>query len=156
MFDWLKLLLGMPVPAGPSQVLKHYSTADTPISQDVWVNEDEDAWCMAVNGDKSVPFFEVPSPEKEKCVLTFKAQIRTENLDGKAFLEMWCRFPGKGEFFSRGLHHALKGSNDWSSCETRFYLRRGQKSDLVKLNLAVEGAGKVCIRNLVLEFTPLK
>jgi hypothetical protein len=61
---------------------------------------------------------------------------------------MWCRFPGKGEFFSRDLAHALTGSNDWASFETPFFLKKGEQPDLIKLNLVVKGTGKVWIKDI--------
>jgi len=74
---------------------------------------------------------------------------------GGAYLEMWCRFPRRGEFFSKGFPHALSGTNDWVSCETPFYLKRGQRPDLVKLDLALQGSGKVWVRNIQLLESPL-
>ena len=61
---------------------------------------------------------------------------------------MWCRFPGKDEFFSRGLNHVATGTTGWSNCQTPFVLKRGERPDLVKLNLVVEGKGKVWLRDI--------
>jgi hypothetical protein len=41
------------------------------------------------------------------------------------------------------------------SCEIPFYLKKGQRPDLIKLNLAIEGSGKVWIRDVELLKTPL-
>lgn len=65
------------------------------------------------------------------------------------------RSKGGGEFFSKGFPHALTGTNDWASCETPFYLKRGQRPNLVKLDLALQGSGKVWIRNIQLLKSPL-
>ncbi|MBT3375842.1 MAG: hypothetical protein HOJ57_29465 [Lentisphaerae bacterium] len=73
---------------------------------------------------------------------------------GGAYLEMWCRF-SHTQFFSKGFPHALTGTNDWASCETPFYLKRGQRPTLVKLDLALQGSGKVWIRNIQLLKSPL-
>ena len=75
--------------------------------------------------------------------------------DGKAYLEIWCRFPGRGEFFARGLHDPVMGSSDWASYEVPFFLKPDEVPDLLKVNLAVEGSGQVWIRNIELEHTPL-
>ena len=82
--------------------------------------------------------------------------MKTEAIIGRAYLEMWCRFPGGGEFFSKGFDNALKGTNDWTSCEIPFYLKKGQKPDLLKLNLVVEGEGSVLLRNLKVFYTPMQ
>jgi hypothetical protein len=88
-------------------------------------------------------------------MVTYRAKLKTENLTEQAYLEMWCRFPGKGEFFSRGLDHAVTGSNDWASCETPFFLKKGEKPDLIKLNLVVKSAGKLWIKDVELLKSPL-
>ena len=82
--------------------------------------------------------------------------MKTEGLEGRAFLEMWCRLPGRGEFFSKGLQQTVSGTTDWARYEIPFYLKKNQRPDLIKLNLAVEGAGKIWLRNIELTQTPLK
>ncbi len=44
---------------------------------------------------------------------------------------------------------------DWSSHEVPFYLKKGQRPDLIKLNVVFEGGGTVWIRALELLQTPL-
>ncbi|WPL12253.1 hypothetical protein Thiosp_02015 [Thiorhodovibrio litoralis] len=50
----------------------------------------------------------------------------------------------------------MKGTNDWASYEVPFYLKSGQTPDLVKLNLTVEGSGKIWLKNVELSYTPIK
>jgi hypothetical protein len=45
---------------------------------------------------------------------------------------------------------------DWGSYEVAFRLAQGQRPDLIKLNLAVEGAGTVWIKDVELLQTPLR
>jgi hypothetical protein len=54
---------------------------------------------------------------------------------------MWVRLPDKGQFFSRGLDQTVSGSVDWTSVEIPFFLQKGQRADLVKLNVSFQGAG---------------
>ena len=67
---------------------------------------------------------------------------------------MWCRLPGQGEFFSKGFQHAVTDSTDWAACETPFFLKAGQRPDLVKLNVVCDGI--VWIRAIELLQTRLK
>ena len=92
----------------------------------------------------------------ENARLIYSAELRTRDLEGKAYLEMWCHFPGMGEYFSRGLVDPLTGSQDWSSQETSFFLKKGENPDRVKLNLVVTGPGEVWIDDLRLVKGPLK
>jgi hypothetical protein len=108
------------------------------------------------SGASTVRLFEVQNPGIENARLIYQARIKTRELQGKAYLEMWCRFPGKGEFFSRALNQTYSGSNEWSSTETPFFLQKGQKPDLVRLNLVVEGAGTVWIDDIRLLKAPLQ
>ena len=64
-------------------------------------------------------------------------------------------FPGKGEFFSRGLESPVSGSNDWGSDETPFFLKKGEKPDLIKLHLVVKGTGKIWVKDVELLKGPL-
>ncbi len=91
----------------------------------------------------------------EQCLLTYRAELKAEGVQGRAFLEMWCRLPGRGEFFSKGFQQAVTGSVDWTRQEIPFLLKRGQRPDLVKLNLVVEGPGTVWARQIELLRTPL-
>jgi len=61
---------------------------------------------------------------------------------------MWCHFPGKGEFFSRALQFPLSGSNEWTSQETPFFLKKNENPDNVKIDLVVNGKGTVWIDDI--------
>jgi hypothetical protein len=93
----------------------------------------------------TVPLFEVTDVGVDNAALIYQASLRSENLDGKAFLEMWVRIPGKGEFFSRGLDRPITGTMSWVTVATPFFLQAGQKPDLIRLNLVVQGKGRVWV-----------
>lgn len=154
MLKFLQSLLSMPTPVGPPQALRTFSSTDHTLTQD-GVRADGDGWRIDVTGERSVRLFEIPDPGVERCFLAYRAEVRTETLKGKAYLEMWCRLPGGGEYFSKDLAHALTGTTAWSRCEAPFYLKKGQRPDLLKLNLAVKGTGTVWIRSVEMMKTPL-
>jgi len=154
MLDWLKRLFGAPVPAGPPQTIRAFRSSDQVIARDS-VRAERDGWVIDANEAQTVRLFEVPDPGAEQCMLAYRARMRTEGLTGRAYLEMWCRLPGRGEFFSKGLHHAVKGTTDWAHYEIPFYLKRGQRPDLLELNLAIEGTGRIWIKDIELLKTPL-
>ena len=102
-----------------------------------------------------VRLFEIDDIDVENATLIYRAKIKTENVVGKAYLEMWCHFPGKGEFFSRGLTTPLTGTTDWTTEETPFFLKKGGKPDYVKLNLVIDGMGTAWIDDISLLRAPL-
>jgi hypothetical protein len=92
-----------------------------------------------------VRLFETGDIDIENASLIYQAKVKTEGIEGKVFLEMWVHFPGKGEFFSRGLQNQLTGTMNWTTVETPFFLKKGENPDNVKLNLVIEGKGAAWI-----------
>jgi hypothetical protein len=133
--------------------VRRFHLTDATITRDS-VSVEGDAWSISVQEPRTVRLFEVADPGVERCLLTYRASLRSEDLAGRAYLEMWCRFPGRGEYFSRGLNQPLEGTTGWASYETPFRLRKGQRPDLIKLDLTVEGRGKVWIKDVELLKTP--
>ena len=155
MFQWIKRLFQSPQPAGPAQTIKKFTPLDATITKEV-ITSDSNGWLVDVEETQTIRLFEINDPQVENCMLTYRADIKTENVKNRTYLEMWCRLSSQGEFFSKGFHNSLKGSNDWGTYEVPFYLKRDQRPDQVKLNLTVEGSGKVWMRNIELSYTPLK
>jgi signal peptidase I len=60
-----------------------------------------------VSQPRVVRFYEVPNPNVEDCTVLYRAKLKSNDLEGRAYLEMWCRFPGMGEAFSRGLDQTI-------------------------------------------------
>jgi len=103
---------------------------------------------IAASRPTIVRLFELDDIDIENARLIYRAKIRTEGVVGKVYLEMWCRFPGKGEFFSRGLQNPLTGTTNWTTEEIHFLLGKGGNPENLKLNLVVDGKGKVWIDDI--------
>ena len=103
----------------------------------------------------TVRLFEVSGIDVEEARLIYRAKVRTEGVEGLVYLEMWCHFPGKGDFFSRGLQAPLSGTTNWTTEEIPFFLKKGEKPDYVKLNLVVSGKGAAWIDDIRLLKAPL-
>lgn len=144
-------------PAGPPETLRSYSlgSIEGVLTQDGVVydaaqSSDGDG-SLRIEKEGSIRLFETGDVPAEKSRLTYSAKLRTQDLDGRAYLEMWCNYPGHGEFFSRALNSPVSGTTDWVSQQTPFILQAGQDCDNVKLNVVVEGSGTVWIDDLRLE-----
>jgi len=160
----LLLILGCSQSAKEVTQLYHFSVDDMEgvISRDE-VEFDEEissdgrgSLKIAVAEPTVVRLFRIGDVDVENACLIYRAWIRTEDVDGKVYLEMWCHFPGRGEFFSRGLHGPLSGTTDWTTRETPFFLKKGENPDLVELNLVLDGEGTVWIDDIRLFKGPLK
>lgn len=104
----------------------------------------------------TVRLFEVSGIEVEEARLIYRAKVKTEEVEGQVFLEMWCHFPDKGEFFSRGLQSPLTGTTNWTTQETPFFLKKGEKPDFIRLNLVIKGKGVAWIDDVRLLKAPLQ
>lgn len=109
----------------------------------------ETAWPTVIN------LAEVTDLEVDGAVLVYAAELRSRDLQGSAYLEMWCHFADGRQYFSRGFDSTIGGTADWRRLETRFILQAGQKPDKVTLNLAINGRGTVWIDDLRLARQPL-
>ena len=154
MISRLKSMFSQPQPSGPPQTIRLFQTTDRTLSQGT-ITIVQDGWVVDSKEEQTIRLFEVKDPQAEQCLITYRAKLRTDGLAGRAYLEMWCRFPGQGEFFSKGLNQVVKGTTDWASYEIPFYLKKGQRPDLIKLNLAIEGRGKVWLKDIQLLKTPM-
>ena len=102
------------------------------------------------NQPVTIHLFETGDINIENARLIYQAKVSTRNIQGQVYLEMWCHFPGKGEFFSKGLMNPLTGTTDWTTLETPFLLRIGENPDNIKLNLVITGTGTVWIDDIQL------
>jgi len=104
----------------------------------------------------TVRLFEVSGIEVEEARLIYRAKVKSEGVEGQVFLEMWCHFPDKGDFFSRGLQSPLTGTTNWTTQETPFFLKKGEKPDFIRLNLVIQGKGVAWIDDIRLLKGPLQ
>jgi hypothetical protein len=81
-------------------------------------------------------------------MLTYRLRLKSQDVIRGAYLEMWCRVAGMGEFFSKGLIQKVRGTTDWSEYEVPFYLKQGQQADLVKLGVTFQGPGTVWVKDV--------
>lgn len=155
MLSWLKSLFSPPQPAGPPRTLQRFDGSQATISSSSII-ADENGWHIDSEESVTLRLFEFDPDNIENGMITYQASVKSEGIQGQGYLEMWCRIPGMGEFFSKGLNNPLKGSNDWASYQVPFYLKRGQNPDLLKLNFTLEGGGQVWLKDIEVSFTPFK
>ena len=98
---------------------------------------------------------EVEGLNVENGQLIYRAQVKSEKLEGTAFLEMWCHVGG-GQYFSRGMNSVVTGTMDWKTLQTPFFLQPGQKTKKATLNIVINGKGTVWVDDVRLLKEPLK
>lgn len=148
--------------AGGVDVIEHYNADSmdgvitrTGVSVDKDISSDgQGSLHIVATEPETVKLYETGDIDVEAARLIYQAKVRTENFKGEVYLEMWCHFPGKGEFFSRALQSPLSGTTEWTSVETPFFLQTDQNPDNVRLNLVCNGTGDAWIDDLTLSKAP--
>jgi uncharacterized protein (TIGR03067 family) len=128
-------------------VIRAFDTSEPTITRD-GVEVADGGWKLTATSPRTVRLFDTPMPSMKPGPYFYRAKLKSENVTGRAYLEMWSRFPGEGEFFSRGFDKAIKGTNGWAEYEVPFYLKKGEQPDLVRLNVIIEGSGTVWIKDI--------
>jgi len=119
--SWLQSLFKPLVPVGPPETICVFTTADPTITGD-GIAIEEDGWIIDAQQSRTVRLFEVPTPGAEQCLITYRAKMKSHALTGRAFLEMWCRFGWRGEFFSSS--NRFKGPPAGLIMRSRFISRK--------------------------------
>lgn len=88
-----------------------------------------------------IRLFEIEAPEVAQSRLTLHAQLKCIGVAGRAYLEIWCRIPGEGDFFSRGLSSAIGHVTDWRPSRISYDLRSATPPDRIRINLVMEKSG---------------
>jgi hypothetical protein len=91
----------------------------------------------------------------ENTQLIYRAKVKSEKLEGTAFLEMWCDVGGS-QYFSRGMNSVVTGTIDWRTLQTPFFLKKGQSAQKATLNIVINGKGTVWVDDVHLLKEPLK
>jgi serine/threonine protein kinase len=111
------------------------------------------AWQLHALKTETFPLFGISKPEAFGCVLAYRAEIKTEDVQGQAYLELAAGMPDGTHSYSRSIHTPLKGSVDWTKCEAPL-LVEGRPQTL-QMNLVIQGGGTVWVRNVSLVARPL-
>ncbi len=77
MFEWLKSRFKGPEPAGPPEPIRSFSVSDPTITQKT-IEVDQDGWLIESDQAQTIRLFEVPEPGAEQCMVTYRAQMKTE------------------------------------------------------------------------------
>lgn len=102
----------------------------------------------------TVRFFEGKLPG-ENCKYTYKVKMKTEKLNGDAYLTMDINYPSGGkQTVQQEARSYLSDTNDWTQMEITIS-GPNQKPASVVLNVVVDGDGTVWVDDLHLIATPL-
>ena len=128
-----------------------------PLTQE-GVAADQEGWQIDATGNRTVKLHEFTRVKEavpgSATLQTFRAKMKSRDLQGKARLELIGQVPEagkKGRLISRGPDMPLTGTTDWASFETSFRCEKDQPLPReFKLNLVIEGKGTVWTKDIEL------
>ena len=92
-----------------------------------------------------IRIFDTGNMNVDNARLICRARLRTEDVKGRVYISMKCYFPRGESYSSKALARPLTGTTDWTTQETSFLLKKGEKPDNVSLSLIINGEGTVWI-----------
>ena len=122
----------------------------------------ENALLVDTEKRAEVELFEIDGKELGNTRLTYSARMSSEDLkategtNGISYLRMVASFPDGEELIARGPRVPLKETTDWRPVDTVLYVDKGVSPERVRLELVVDGVGKVWIRDVKLFHRPLR
>jgi serine/threonine protein kinase len=115
------------------------------------------AWRVVAKGPRRVLLRETAQLDGAgwgSILLTCRAEMKTQNVKGRAYLELQCHLPG-GKTFTSGVENNLEGTNDWKSVGTTIHLEKGQIPSQIQVRVVVEGTGTVWAQDVELRSIPM-
>ncbi len=103
---------------------------------------------IEATGPRTVQLYQLGAPATQDRLLTYKASLKTENFDGKVYLELKYRVPGKGEFQRRGLKDSLSGNAGWKTVTASIRPEKDSTPDIIWLNVVAHGTGTAWIDDI--------
>lgn len=110
--------------------------------------------CVRIENRKSEPVtvkvLVIDKPAITSATYAITGDVRHENVEGKAFLEMWNHFPA-GRYFSRtfadtGPMKHLQGTSAWRPFSLAFFNKPGEPMPVkLELNVVLPGKGTVVL-----------
>jgi len=115
---------------------------------------------------QDILLFDLDKPDIKQNAYALAGEVRYEDVAGKSYLETWNHFVSEqgsdsvpSKYFTRGLNPTgpmgvLSGKSDWRAFQLPFFINTDDASlkgpNKITLNLHLEGAGLVEIRNVKL------
>ncbi len=107
---------------------------------------------VTVDQPATVNLFEVAAPGVENAKYIYRANVNMKDLLGDVNLQMVIHFKNGGEV---NAYQTVKGQGAWTPMEVFGIVQKGQKPDMVKLNLLISGQGSCWVDDVHLVQQPL-
>lgn len=123
------------------------------------VSQDGGGSLRVVTGEEGgrLRLYRLDDVDPVKGALLYTGFLKSQDLGGSAYFELWCH-PAEGNpAFVRGVPTRVAGTSDWKPQEVSFsHPETCSDPSSVELNVVIHGAGTVWIDNLRLWDVPVE
>lgn len=100
--------------------------------------------------------YELPSPRGlEGRLIVLTARLKSVGMRGLAFPELWIHAAGRNEVQVRNPVAAVAKTKDWTPVRVEYRCERGERPDLLRVNLVLDGIGRAWIDDIRISSEPL-
>ena len=129
----------------PCTTLKSFAVTDKTLATNLVV--EDGGWFAHCDAAQTIRLFEVDDPGMADPPFS-SCEAADRNLHGRAYLQCRCRVPGSGSYVI--FEQASTGTTDWTPREIQSVGMEGGKPDRVRIEVVVEGPGKIWVKDVEL------
>jgi hypothetical protein len=105
---------------------------------------------------RTVRLYELRDPHGlEGRLIVLTARLKSVGMRGGAFPELWIHAEGRNEVQVRNPVAAVGKTRDWTPVRLEYRCERGERPDLLRVNLVLDGIGRAWIDDIRIASEPL-
>ncbi len=105
---------------------------------------------------RTVRLYEIRNPrDLEGRLIVLTAQLKSVGVHGRVFPELWINAPGRNEVQARNPDGVIGKTRNWTPVRIEYRCEKGERPDLLRVNLVLDGNGRAWIDDIRITSEPL-
>jgi len=105
---------------------------------------------------RTVRLYEVRNPRGlEGRLIVLSAKLKSVGVRGRTYPELWVHAAGRNEVQVRSPSVFLAQTRDWTPLRLEYRCEKGERPELLRVNLVIDGIGRAWIDDIRLTSEPL-
>ena len=105
---------------------------------------------------RTVRLYEIRNPRGlEGRLIVLTAQVKSVGVHGRVFPELWINAAGRNEVQARNPAGVIGKTRNWTPVRIEYRCEQGERPDLLRVNLVIDGFGRAWIDDIRITSEPL-